>query len=198
MTAGLSGCRDDAGEIRAAFAAYQRAVAANDGAAAMAVTDSDSVTYWGTYFRDHALQRTREELARRSLWERVVVLVYRDQLGGEFLRSASPGQVYTELVNRRILIRNVQGLTVGPIAITDGAWAEGRLLRGGADSGETIGFKRQAGKWTVTTHDHAGYAYHQLREASEQPGATPDAIVRRAFRLFTGHDPDDALFDPPQ
>lgn len=193
----LAGCRDYNAEIRATFSAYQQAVATNDGAAALAVTDSDSVMYWGTYFRDHALSRTRDELTPRASWEKVVILVYRDQLGGDLLRSASPEQVYAELVKRRLLIRNVQGATLGAITIDQGKWAEAQLLQGGTPSGYTIGFKLQGGQWKITTHDHAGYAYHQLREASEQPGTSPDAVVRRAFRLFTGHDPDDGLFDPP-
>lgn len=193
----LGGCRDHSAEIQAAYAAYQKAVAAGDGTAALAVTDSSSVAYWGSYFREHALSRNREELANRSLWEQVVILVYRDQLGGDFLRSATPEQVYEELVRRRLLIRSVEGYQLGIITIKEERRADAEMLQNGAPSGYMIGFELEEGKWKIITHDNAGYVYHQLREVSKKSGVLPEAVIRTTFKLFTGHEPNQTLNDPP-
>lgn len=193
----IGGCRDHDAEIRAVFTAYQNAIASKDGPGALAVTESGCVYYWGSWLRAHVVSDTREELPTRSPWVHVAVLMYRDQLDGPFLRSATPEQIYMMLVERGMLIRSVRGFMLGEITIRAGKYADGVLLKDGAPSGQSISFNLENGSWKISSSGHVGSAHYQLRGLEKRPDSSREEVVRAAFRMFTGRDPDDRLNDPP-
>jgi hypothetical protein len=193
----IGGCRDHDAEIRAVFTAYQNAVASKDGMSALAVTESGCFYYWGSWMRASAVSDTRDELFTRSPWVHLAVLVYRDQLGGEFLRSASPEQIYAKLVERGVLIRNVQGFTLGRIKVRDGEHADAELLKDGGPSGLSISFWMQNGSWKISSSGHSGIMHYRLRDLSKRPNSSREEVIHAMFRTITGRDPHDSLYVPP-
>jgi hypothetical protein len=183
-------------EVAAAFARYQAAIADGDAAGALAVSSADSVAYFGGYLREHALRRTREEMEPRSIWEQYCILVYRDALGAEFLRTATPQEVYAELVRQHLLMFEVRGLVLGPIAIDKNS-AEAPLIREGKPTGTSILFENVGGRWIVESHSNVRYALAGLHDVQAQGQLTKREFIGQLFERFCGKPLPDSLWDPP-
>jgi hypothetical protein len=186
---GVKGPRGlDSDAIRDTFRSFQRAVAAGDSAAARELLSARTVQHYGR-LRDAALTATRDELDRQPLAFRYEVLLLRDRLTADELRThtavtLAECAIARGWINRELIARMRLGNIIHKGDAAEAVMADEDLI-----TRQRLVFFREGGEWKF---DLAATRFIQQRmlervmderhlSAEQALQAALDGLVTRPF-----------------
>jgi hypothetical protein len=182
--------------VRQVFAAYKRAVLADDGTTAAALLSAATIDWYGKT-QDLALHATKEEIERLGPLEKIQVLAFRQRVPAEELRAMSPRQLVAYSVSRGWIGKTAtQHSKLGPVTPSgDGASAE--LLLSGKATGQKYYFTREDGQWRFNQLPTLQGGDEGLKLAAAQRGMTVDQFVQLLVESASGKKITTDVWTPP-
>ena len=182
--------------VRQTFAAYKRAIVADDGAAAAALLSKGTVDWYGKVW-ELTLHGSKEEVERLGTLEKLQVLGFRQRVPADELRAMSPRELFAYAVRRGWVGKaNIGGTEIGAITAADDT-AVAKALFAGKDSGQQYRFVREGGRWLfdqLPTLEAGGDA---LTAAAQHRGVPVDAFVEHMVESASGKKVTPDLWQPP-
>lgn len=184
----------DAEAAEVAFAGYQAALVERRGADAAAVVSARTLDYYGAIGR-MAVDGTPDELAGRSIVDRLTVALLRVVLPVDVLNAATPADLFAATVEAGLVgeqvgalvprATRVQGRTANVQAVDSG----GRLVE--------VTLRREGGIWKVDVAGLLRAADASLRQLAATQGISEDELVLATVSALTGQSVGPSVFNPP-
>lgn len=192
----------DPAAVAQSFAAYKQALVDGDGAAASALTASDTHAYLEQTL-DRALTMPAADLQALPLLDQVSVLMLRHNMKAAELRAMKKGDPVAYAVNQRAFDMNeVQKLEAAEFTVTgDQAQAPISNLKG-SPIPVSVHFKEEAGTWRFdllsSIAPYRAFFDSQAGFLSKlNSGGGNNAVVPLLIHLITGRAPDANIWNPP-
>jgi hypothetical protein len=182
--------------VRQTFAAYKRAILADDGPAAAALLSTGTVEWYGRVW-DLTLHGSREEVEGLGTLEKLQVLRFRQRVPADELRAMSPRKLFAYAVRRGWVGKpNIAGTEIGAISAA-GDTAVAKALFAGKDNGQQYRFVREGGRWLFDQLPTLQAGGEMLTAAAQQRGVTVDAFVQQLVESASGKKVTPDLWQPP-
>lgn len=163
--------------VRQTFAAYRRAVLADDGPAAAALLSAETVEWYGK-MQDLTLYATKDEVERLAPLEKIQVLAFRQRVPADELRAMSPRQLVAYAVAHGWIGKPGMGRTdLGTVTASTDA-AVGAVLVDGKDSGHQYNFVHEGGRWLFHQLPMLQAGNDLITTAAQQRGVSVDQYVQ--------------------
>jgi len=199
----LPAAADETADVAQSFAAYKQALIDGDGAAASALTASDTHAYLKQTL-DRALTMEAAELQALPLLDQVSVLMLRHNMKPAELRQMNDGDPVAYAVNQQAFDMNeVQKLEAAEFSVT-GTQAQAPISNlEGSPIPVDVHFKEEAGTWRFdllssiapfrAVFDSQAALLSNLNSADGN-----NAVVPLIIHLVTGRAPDPNIWNPPE
>jgi hypothetical protein len=182
--------------VRQVFAAYKRAVLADDGASAARLLSTATIDWYGKT-QDLALHGSKEEVDRLGPLEKIQVLAFRQRVPAAELRAMSPRQLVAYSVSRGWIGKTgTQRSELGSV-IPSGDSAAAELLLSGKATGQKYYFIREDGQWRMNQLPTLEGSDQRLQMAAAQRGMTVDQFVQLLLESASGKKLTTELWTPP-
>jgi hypothetical protein len=182
--------------VRQTFAAYKRAIVADDGPAAAALLSTGTVEWYGKVL-DLTLHGSSEEIEQLGTLEKLQVLGFRQRVPVDELRAMSPRELFAYAVRRGWVGKpNVGSTEIGAITVTDDT-AVARALFAGKDSGQQYRFVREGDRWLFDQLPTLQAGGDLLTAAARDHGVPVDEFVQHLVESASGKKVTPDLWQPP-
>ena len=182
--------------VRQTFAAYKRAVMANDGATAAALLSAGTVEWYGST-QDLALHGDKQDVEHLPPLEKLQVLAFRLRIPAEELRALSARQLVAYSVAHGWVGKSGTGRSeLGAVTVADGS-AVAELLLAGKNTGQKYRFVQEGGQWRFDQLPTLQSGGEAIATAARQRGMSEDQLVQMLVETAVGKKLGGDAWEPP-
>jgi hypothetical protein len=189
--------KNAAGEaaIRKVFEDYRKALLDGNGAAAVDLVSSRTVSYYGEIL-EHSLKMPRERVAGLDFVSKFMVL----RLRHEFSRAEIAG-----MTGKELLILAVNKGWISKSSVSNVELAEIKVGRIDASASMTVApgipalhFQNESGQWKLHLLASFELANAAMKEQIKESGLTEDQFIIRILNMLSPQKVDEAIFSGPR
>lgn len=183
-------------DVVAAFESYRSAAIAQDGERAVELASSESLDYYDE-MRQMALTAPREELKRRRLIDRVMVLMLRHMIEPAKLEAMDGADVFVLSIEEGLTSEaSVEKMEPGDVDVS-GDRAVMAVEINGEPGPFAFPFVRQEGDWKIDFSELLAVGDAGFRSLVEQSGMSQNEFLMEALTSVSGTRPPKSIWDPP-
>ncbi|MBN1180064.1 MAG: hypothetical protein JXD18_12700 [Anaerolineae bacterium] len=176
------------------FEQYRSALIADDGQAALALMDSDTIA-WYDRVVEEALTMPREELEALGYTEMFTILRVRQVFRRYEIEAMTGESLFVDMIDRGWTARSsVEGVRVAEEHVEGNrAWVSFQA----APTEPAMYFDLEDGEWKIALSESFPLADEQFNQAMEGQEYIIETYVLEMLMTLTGLDVDEAIFDGP-